>query len=243
MFPIVSIGKVQDRGPSVSGSFIWFLDCTHHLLLLLTPITDRRVLCRKTSLSKVAGMRAQEWGMCQLLLAPSQQNICSEQDGLSFWQRELGPPGLFFQRRHSCQSYDLGWVSAMLTSINVFSTQALASSEPTEPLQSNCLECTSGQDIIQTWYSSAHRIEPAPSNKDQQKPATSPAPSPTVLARAVLPPGRLPNLLSGQACLSLPATGHGLTCQSLCRPSAHVGRLRLTQFWHRAKPYAFTSVP
>lgn len=113
--------------------------------------------------------------------------------------------------------------SAMLTSVNVFSTQALASSEPAEPLQSNCLECRPGQGIIQTWYSNAHRIEPAPSNEDQQKPATSPAPSPTgqhlilntVPARAVLPPGSLPNLLSGQASLSLPATGHGLTCQSL----------------------------
>lgn len=62
MFPIVSIGKVQDRGPFVSGSFIWFLDCTHHFLLLLTPVTDRRVLWRKVSLS-VQGGRNEGSGM------------------------------------------------------------------------------------------------------------------------------------------------------------------------------------
>lgn len=133
----------------------------------------------------------------------------------------------------------------------MFSTQVLASTEPTELLQRNC----SGTQNWSSHYPSqgtlvashtAPQIEPALSNKvHQQLLATSPAWSPTSFSTPSQPElcclqEALPNLLSRQADLSLPASRHEFVSLS-GRLGARVGRLQLIQFWPRAKPCAFPS--
>lgn len=143
----------------------------------------------------------------------------------------------------------------MLTSVNVFSAQALASSEPTEPLQSNRLACRPGRGIIQTWYSSGSPVRTGQSLHPPARSTKAGNLSSSVFHWAAPHSGhcpsrgcaasRKPSLISylGRQVSHFLLQGMGLPVKSLCRLSAHVGRLRLTQFWPRAKPYAFTSVP
>lgn len=125
----------------------------------------------------------------------------------------------------------------MLTSVDVFSTQALASSEPAEPLQT-----WPGHypDLVLQWLP----LVPAPSNKINKswQPLQLRLPLGSTSFWTLSQPGLcclqeiLPNLYLGRQASHFLLQGMGLPVESLRSLGTHEGRLRLTHVWPRATP-------
>ena len=179
---------------------------------------------RPQRLSKVDELSWQErglTGMGDTSTPPITRENVFRAGWAELWAKGAGPPGLSLQRRRGSLALRPCWGSAVPVSISALGTQALAPTQPTESLRSNC----SG---MQTWprHSPAQGTPALPTarqtaptrnrthHKCRQPLQLRPLPSTTSLWTCTSHQEALPpSCLGRKVSRFLLQGGHGSTCQ------------------------------